>query len=128
MTLDELFAKGIHSFTDGCFWRSSPMLLNHITIEELRQYTKTSEAHRVVWAVGLEVRQRLLNRDVRGSPKEFKIAPGPGQIIGHISHADVHGFTNVTLWNPEAIIVIALGKDDEVLRYTGVMIDVDTEH
>lgn len=128
MTLDELFAKGIHSLTDGCFWRSCPMLLNDVTLEKLRQYTKTSEAHRVVWVVGREVRQRFLNRDVLGSPKEFTIAPAPGEIIGHLNHADVHGFTHDELWNPEAIIVIALGKDDEVLGYTGVMIDVNTEH
>jgi hypothetical protein len=128
MTLDELLAKGIHALTDGCFLRSAPMLLNNTTLEDLRQYTKTSEANRVVWAVGREVRQRLLNRDVLGSPKEFTISAGPGEIIGHLSHADVHGFTNDALWNPEGIIVIALGKYDDVLRYTGVMIDVDREH
>lgn len=128
MTLDELFAKGIHTITDGCFWRSGPMLLNDATLEKLRLYTKTPEAHRIVWAVGREVRQRFLNRDVLGSPKEFTIAPGPGEIIGHLNHEDVHGFTIDELWNPEAIIVIALGEDDEVLRYTGVKIDVNTEH
>lgn len=128
MNLDELLAKGIHNSTDGSFWRSAPMLLNDVTLEKLRQYTKTSEADRVVWAAGREVRQSLLNRDVLGSPKEFKIAAGPGQIIGHLSHADVHGFTNDERWNREAIIVIALDNDDEVLRYTGVLIDVDREH
>lgn len=128
MILDELLEKGIHTFTDGCFWRSAPMLLNDVTFEELREYKKTSEAHRVVWAVGREVRQRFLNRDVLGSPKEFKLAAEPGEIIGHLSHADVHGFTNDERWNPEAIIVIALDKDDNVLSYTGVLIDVDLEH
>jgi hypothetical protein len=128
MILDELLEKGIHSLTDGCFLRSAPMLLNDTTFEALRHYTKTSEAHQAVWAVGREVRQRLLNREVLGTPKEFMIEAGPGAIIGNISHADVQAFTNDQLWNPEAIIVIALGKDDVVLRYTGVMIDVNTQH
>lgn len=128
MTLDELFEKGIHTFTDGCFWRCGRVLLNDARLEELRQYTKTSEAHRVVWAVGREVRQRLLNRNVLGSPKEFTLADEPGSIIGHISHKDVHAFTNDALWNPEAIIVIALDEHSNVLRYTGVLIDVDMEH
>lgn len=128
MILDELLAKGIHTSSDGCFWRSAPMLLEDVTLEQLLTYTKTSEAHRVVWAVGREVRQRLLNRDVLGTPKDFQIADEPGEIIGHLNHADVHGFTNDERWNPEAIIVITLDKDDNVLRYTGVKIDVDREH
>lgn len=128
MILDELLAKGIHTFTDGCYLRSSPMLLKDVTLGQLLNHTRASEAHRVVWAVGREVRQRLLNRNVLGSPKDFKISDEPGEIIGHLNHADVHGFTNDERWNPEAIIVIALDKDDNVLRYTGVKIDVDLEH
>lgn len=128
MILNELLAKGIHSSIDGCFWRCAPMLLEDDTFEELLTYTKASEAHRVVWAVGREVRQRLLNRDVLGTPKDFQIADEPGEIIGHLNHADVHGFTNDERWSPEAIIAITLDKDDNVLKYTGVKIDVDLEH
>lgn len=128
MILDELLAKGVLTSQDENFWRCAPMLLEDITLEKLLNHTSSSKAHRFVWVVGRQVRQRLLNRNVLGSPKEFKIAEGHGEIIGHLNHADVHGFTNDDHWSPEVIIVIALDKDDNVLRYTGVKIDIDQEH
>jgi hypothetical protein len=129
MTLDELIQRGVHTRNDGNFLRSGGMTVGEDTFDILRAFVEASAAHRVVWFAGARVRQRFLNREYLGSPREFKRAAGDGDdtIIGQLRYGDVYGFTDEIKWHPETLIAVALDRNNNVRAYTGVRINIDLE-
>ncbi|MNE06303.1 hypothetical protein D3C81_176740 [compost metagenome] len=129
MTLEELLTNGIPR-SDGCFLRSAPKPLNADTFDILRTFVANPHAAQVAWVVGREVRQRLLNRKVLGSPKEFKLNGHVDHtgVIGQLRYGNVYGFTDDALVAADRLIAIAVDKNNNVLEYTGVWIDTDLEY
>lgn len=129
MTLEELLAEGIPR-SNGCFLRSAPKPLNADTFDILRTFVANPLAAQVVWVVGREVRQRLLNRKVLGSPKEFKLSPyhAAARIIGQLRYGDVYGLTDDSKVSSDSMVAVSIDKNGNVLEYTGVWIDTDLEY
>jgi hypothetical protein len=129
--LEELLARGIHSSTDGCFLRSAPKPLNEDTFDILRTFVANPHTNYLVWVVGRAVRQRLLNRKVLGSPKEFRLFSAIEEgscVIGQLRHGSVYGYVDDTLVAADSMVAIAVDKNHNVLEYTGVRIDTDREY
>lgn len=129
MTLEELINRGILAVNDGNFLRSAGMIVGEDTFDILRAFVQASAAHRVVWFAGAQVRQRFINREFLGTPREFKLAPGYTDelIIGELRYGSVYGFLDESKWNANALIACALDKHNNVLSYTGVRIDINRE-
>lgn len=130
MLLEELFTKGIRTQDDGHFLRSAGMVIEEDTFEILRAFALYSQAHRIVWVAGANVRQRLLNRQYLGTPKEFeaKSSTHPN-IFGQLRYADVYCFsdTQPEKWNDDTLIAIGVDRDDRVIEYAGVRIYTNRE-
>lgn len=128
MKLEELLAKGIRTQDDGRFLRSAGMGMNEDTFEILRAYALYSRCERVVWIAGTMIKQRLLNREYLGTPKEFKRTENTDpRIFDQIRYADVYCFDDSKLYNKDTLIAITLDKEDNVIEYCGVRIDTDRE-
>lgn len=129
MTLEELIDRGILAANDGNFLRSASMTVGEDTFDVLRAFVQASAAHRVVWFAGAQVRRRFINREFLGSPREFKLAAGYTDelVIGELRYGSVYGFTDESKWNANALIACALDKQNNVLAYTGVRINIDQD-
>jgi hypothetical protein len=130
MKLDELLHKGIRTQDDGRFLRSAGMTIVEDTFEILRAYALYSQCHRLVWVAGAKVRQRFLNREFLGTPKEFEAVRSTNpRIFGKLRYQEVHCYSDVepSKWNDDTLIAIGLDRDDNVIEYAGVRIDMDRE-
>jgi len=128
VALKDLLSKGIRPRSDGHFLRSAGMGIDEETFEILRAYALYSQSHRIMWIAGAKVRDRFLNPTSSGSPKGFVAVTGASpDLFGKLWRQDMHCYSDVEpdKWDDDTLVAVGLNRDDTVLAYTGVRIDLD---